>query len=188
VSLNECEFPRGPGFWKFNNSMLSDTNYVELLTFKIPMFAKKHEQVNNKGLYWKMSKMEICAFTIAFSKKKATRKSDEESILLSEMTRLQTKLQTSYIDSLSLYSTISTKLLVCHMSQSYCYSNNLSRIIHSKCMFSQYMYLLVLVYEKHLSVLGYVETCIVITISFRFQEVNYSTQFSNYYLSFNNFL
>ena len=46
--------PRGPGFWKFNNSLLSDTNYVELLTFKIPMFAKKHEQVNNKGLYWEM--------------------------------------------------------------------------------------------------------------------------------------
>ena len=42
------------------------------------MFAKKHEQVNNKGLYWEMIKMEIRAFTIAFSKKKAKRKRDEE--------------------------------------------------------------------------------------------------------------
>ena len=40
VSFNEREFPRGPRFWKFNNSLLSDTNYVELLTFIIPMFAK----------------------------------------------------------------------------------------------------------------------------------------------------
>ena len=47
MSFNESELPRGPGFWKFNNSLLSDTNYVELLTFKIPMFAK----VNDKGLY-----------------------------------------------------------------------------------------------------------------------------------------
>jgi len=100
VSVNECEFPRGPGFWKFNNSLLSDTNYVELLTFKIPMFAKKHEQVNDKGLYWEMIKMEIRAFLIAFSKKKAKRKRDEESTLLSEMMRLQTKLPTSYTDSL----------------------------------------------------------------------------------------
>ena len=73
VSFNECEFPREPGFWKFKNSLLSDTNYVELLTFKIPMYAKKHEQVNDKGLYWEMIKMEIRAFTIAFSKKKAKR-------------------------------------------------------------------------------------------------------------------
>ena len=100
MSFNESELPRGPGFWKFNNSLLSDTNYVELLTFKIPMFAKKHEQVNDKGLYWEMIKMEIRAFTIAFSKKKAKRKRDEESILLSEMMRLQIKLQASYSDSL----------------------------------------------------------------------------------------
>ena len=100
MSFNESELPRGPGFWKFNNSLLSDTNYVKLLTYKIPMFAKKHEQVNDKGLYWEMIKMEIRAFTIAFSKKKAKRKRDEESILLSEMMRLQTKLQASYNDSL----------------------------------------------------------------------------------------
>ena len=43
--------------------------------------------------------MEIRAFTTAFSKKKAKRKRDEESTILSEMMRLQTKLQTSYGDS-----------------------------------------------------------------------------------------
>ena len=98
--FNERELPRGPGFWKFGNSLLSDTNYVELLTPKIPEFAKKHEQVNDKGLYWEMIKMEIRAFTIAFSKMKAKRKREEESTLLSEMMRLQTQLQASYSDSL----------------------------------------------------------------------------------------
>ena len=43
--------------------------------------------------------MEIRAFTIAFSKKKAKEK--EMKNLLSEMMRLQTKLQTSYSDSLN---------------------------------------------------------------------------------------
>ena len=64
------------------------------------MLEKKHGQVNDKGLYWEMIKMEIRAITIAFSKKKAKRKRDEESILLSEMKKLQTKFRTSYSDSL----------------------------------------------------------------------------------------
>ena len=98
MSFNESELPREPGFWKFNNPLLSDTNYVELLTFKIPMFAKKHEQIDDNGLYWEMIKMEIHAFKIAFSKMKAKQKRDEESVLLSEIMRLQTELHTSYSD------------------------------------------------------------------------------------------
>ena len=45
---------RGPGFWKFNNSLLMDTDYVELLTFKLPEFVTKHCQVSDKGLFWEM--------------------------------------------------------------------------------------------------------------------------------------
>ena len=45
--------------------------------------------------------MEIRAFTIKFSKKKkAKSKRDEESALLSEMIKLQCKLQTEYSDFL----------------------------------------------------------------------------------------
>ena len=64
------------------------------------MFSKKYEQINDKGLHWEMIKKEVRAFTIAFLKKKAKRKRDEESIVLSEMMRWQTKLQTLYTDSL----------------------------------------------------------------------------------------
>ena len=46
--------------------------------------------------------MKIRAFTIVVPKKKGKRKRDEESILLSELMRLQTKLQTSYSDSLKI--------------------------------------------------------------------------------------
>ena len=89
--FQESELPRGPGFWKFNNSLLSDTNNVELLTFKIPEIEKKYNQVDDKGLYWEMIKMEIRAFTVAFSKKKAKQKRDEESTLLSEIMTVQTE-------------------------------------------------------------------------------------------------
>ena len=100
ISFSEQEPPRGPGFWKFNNSLLSDTKYVELLNFLIPEFAKKHQETEDKGLFWEMIKMEIRAFTVKFSKKKAKSKRDEEYALLSEMIKLQCKLQTEYSDSL----------------------------------------------------------------------------------------
>jgi len=35
ISFSEYEPPRRLGFWKFNNSLLSDTKYVELLNFLI---------------------------------------------------------------------------------------------------------------------------------------------------------
>ena len=111
ISFCEHESPRGPGFWKFNNSLLSDTKYVELLNFLIPEFAKKHQGTEDKGLFWEMIKMEIRAFTIKFLKKKAKIKRDEESALLSEMIKLQRKLQTAYSESLRIgIERIKTKL------------------------------------------------------------------------------
>ena len=100
ISFSECEPPRGPGFWKFTNSLLSDTKYVESLNFLIPEFAKKHHEVEDKGLFWEMIKMEIRMFTIQFSKKKEKSRRDEECALLSEMITVQCKLQTEYSDSL----------------------------------------------------------------------------------------
>ena len=40
ITFDEDSPPRGPGFWKFNNSLLLDTDYVELLNFEIPEFHK----------------------------------------------------------------------------------------------------------------------------------------------------
>ena len=58
-----------------------------------------------------MIKMEIRGFTIKFSKRKAKSKRDEECALLSEMIKLQCKLQTEYSDSLrSELERIKTKL------------------------------------------------------------------------------
>jgi len=81
------------------------------LNFLIPEFAKKHQGTEDKGLFWKMIKMELRAFTIKFSKKKAKIKRDEESALLSEMIKLQHKLQTAYSESLRIdIERIKTKL------------------------------------------------------------------------------
>lgn len=99
VLFDESGPPRGPGFWKFNNSLLSDTNYVELLCFKIPEFVKKHNEVQDIGLFWEMIKMEIRASTLKFSKRKMKQKRDEETTLLPQLLVLQTRLQEDLSDS-----------------------------------------------------------------------------------------
>ena len=62
--LTHCkkEANRGPGFWKFNNSLLIDKEYVDLITAKIPEFVLKYHDVTDKGLLWELIKMGYCLF------------------------------------------------------------------------------------------------------------------------------
>ena len=45
---------QGPGFSKFNNSLLIDEEYVDLITAKIPEFILMYHDVTDKGLQWKL--------------------------------------------------------------------------------------------------------------------------------------
>ena len=65
------QHPRGPGYWKFNASLLEDKNFVEQVTTKIPGFINQYQGVVDKGLLWELVKMEIRAYTINFSKQRA---------------------------------------------------------------------------------------------------------------------
>ena len=58
--------PRGPGFWKFNCSLLEDCDYTKKMarTVKIPQFIESHEYLDDKGLLWVMVIMEIRSFRI----------------------------------------------------------------------------------------------------------------------------
>ena len=42
--------PRGPGFWKFNCSLLDDCDYSEKMARKIPQFIESYEYPEDKGL------------------------------------------------------------------------------------------------------------------------------------------
>ena len=88
--------PRGPGYWRFNNSLLSDNEYLALLRSKIPEFVEKYKEVEDKGLFWEMVKMEIRGLTVRFSKLKTKRNRDEENLLSSRFAQLSAKLQTAY--------------------------------------------------------------------------------------------
>ena len=65
------ENPRGPGFWKFNNSLLEGKEYTAKILELYPQLREKYRFVNDQQLFWKLIKMEIRRTTISFSKGKA---------------------------------------------------------------------------------------------------------------------
>ena len=50
ICTEEKQAKRGPGFWKFTNSLLADKSYVELITKSIPEYVTKYQDLEDKGL------------------------------------------------------------------------------------------------------------------------------------------
>ena len=72
ISLSgSSESPRGPGLWKFNNTLLKDEEYVERVRETYLNTVNYYRQVTNKRLLWELIKMEIRNATILYTKYKA---------------------------------------------------------------------------------------------------------------------
>lgn len=63
--------PRGPGFWKFNNTLLDDEVYIAHIRKLIPQIREKYSFVQVKRLFWELMKMEIREKSISFAKQKS---------------------------------------------------------------------------------------------------------------------
>ena len=62
---------RGPGLWKFNNSLLEDEDCIELIKANFPVIREKYLGIGDERLKWELLKMEIRDITISFLKNKA---------------------------------------------------------------------------------------------------------------------
>ena len=62
--------PRGPGFWKFNNSLLNDNIFIDQLENRISEYKRKYCYLEDKGLALDMIKMEIRGFCVQYCKRK----------------------------------------------------------------------------------------------------------------------
>ena len=71
--------PSGPGFWKFNNSLVEEHEY------------SKYADVEDLSLKWDLLKMEIRGFTIKYSKIKAKKRKTEEVIIQHKANKLLQK-------------------------------------------------------------------------------------------------
>ena len=82
----------GPGFWKFNNSLLNNEEFVTNLKFFLLQAKEKHSGTSDKRLYWEMIKMEIRDFCIRFSKRLSKSKKSREINLLCKLKHLNMRL------------------------------------------------------------------------------------------------
>jgi len=69
VEINDA-FHRGPGTWKFNNKLLEDEKYVQLITGCLPRILAEYQEVESHQLLWELIKMEFRSETVTYSKAK----------------------------------------------------------------------------------------------------------------------
>ena len=79
---------RGPGFWKFNNTLLKDENCVIMVRDTYIRTWELNSQVEDKRLFWELLKMEIRAATIAFTKRKAKTNHNREKEIKRQLDEL----------------------------------------------------------------------------------------------------
>ena len=91
----ENEITRGPGFWKFNNSLLKDENFVQQIRNLYPVFQRKYKDVNDKQIFWELLKLEIRMLTISYVKGKAKLRKSREVLVKDELDELHNKICSS---------------------------------------------------------------------------------------------
>ena len=78
----------GPRNWKFNNMLLKDNEYINLIKSNCPSFQEKYQNVENRRLYWELLKMEIRSMTITCSKNKKFNLRNRETIIQRQLEEL----------------------------------------------------------------------------------------------------
>ena len=57
---------RGRGFWKFNSSLLYDSQYVSQAKDVIKEATEKYSSMENKGMLWELIKLDVRTFTVPY--------------------------------------------------------------------------------------------------------------------------
>ena len=73
LDLNILNEKRGPGLWKFNNSLVEDNEYIGLIKENYPAIHEKYSYLKDDRLKWELIKMEIRSLTISYTKHKGKR-------------------------------------------------------------------------------------------------------------------
>ena len=93
LRINTVINPRGPGFWKLNTHILTESEYINLIRKTITDVSKKYEGQNevDEILLWDVIKMQIRATSIQYAKK--SRFKQNEYFLEKEVLALEIKLE-----------------------------------------------------------------------------------------------
>jgi hypothetical protein len=83
---------RGKGFWKFNNSLLTDKAYTELIETFFENYVDTYNEISNKSLAWDALKCKLRGITIDYSIKIAKKKRQYVNDLNIQLQDLETRL------------------------------------------------------------------------------------------------
>jgi hypothetical protein len=101
INFYKSEAPdRGPSYWRFNASLLKDSEYIKQINTCLADSLEKYKDTTDKGLLWDLIKMEIRSSTICFSKTKAkeTRLNIKKAVI--NMEKLEKQLSTNPSDEI----------------------------------------------------------------------------------------
>ena len=95
VRINSVANPRGPGFWKLNTHLLTESEYINLIRKTITDVSKEYEGQKevDEILLWDVIKMQIRATSIKYAKEKKSRLKQKEYFLEKEILALERKLE-----------------------------------------------------------------------------------------------
>ena len=99
LSLNSFVDKRGPGFWKFNNSLLEDNAYIQHITEVISREISVTRHLD-PSLRWDFLKYKIRSVSISYSKEKARKRRLEERIILSKINSLEKSLYHNFSEEI----------------------------------------------------------------------------------------
>ena len=77
---------------EFNDTLLDDQDYIDLIRFNYPGTLEKYKDVESKQLLWELIKMELRAKTMSCSKKKRAEVKKREIFLQHNLDELDYKI------------------------------------------------------------------------------------------------
>ena len=83
------EHIKGASYWKFNNSLLNDKDFVSEMKIKIPEFYQEATELSNPNARWDYVKYQIRQFSLKISKEKAKQRKLNELVLKVELKNLK---------------------------------------------------------------------------------------------------
>ena len=89
--IKYLDFAEGLSFWKFNNLLICNCNFVDEMKIFIHstnIFLHQNDTLSNQSK-WKSLKYEICKRSVAFSKALVKKSKKEHALLLSKITKLE---------------------------------------------------------------------------------------------------
>ena len=94
------ERTRGPSSWKFNNSLVHDSNFVEQMKLKIPPTYQESLELSDARGSCEYMEYKMREFSMTFSKQKAYQRKKRRLFLDNRVKTLETKLATSSDDEI----------------------------------------------------------------------------------------